>query len=89
MPRSTSDHSSSPIETPAGLRTMASHARRLARSAGDEEAAAKLIEFAEELEGRAATLDTAVQAFSHEDAAAIKSIEDDTDPQSGEGSTGA
>jgi len=79
MPRSTSDPPHAPIETPAGLRTMAEHARRLARSTGDEEAATKLTEFAEELEARAAALETAAQTVSHDDAAAIQKIEDGTD----------
>lgn len=69
-----------PIETPASLRTMAAHARRLARDAGDEEAAAKLTEFAAELEAKAATLESAPQTFSHDEAAKIDKIEDDTEP---------
>jgi hypothetical protein len=81
MPRSTSNPPSASIETPAGLRTMASHARRLARNAGDQKAKDKLIEFAEELEARATALDTAVQTFSHDEAAAIHNIEDTTDPE--------
>ena len=80
MPRSTDDLRHALIETPAGLRTMANHARRLARNAGDEEATTKLIEFAEELEAKAATLEAAPQTFTHDDAAVIQNIEDDVDP---------
>ena len=60
---------------------MAGHARRLARSAGDQESSTRLIEFAEELEARAAALENAPQVFSHDDAAAIQKIEDDADPE--------
>ena len=80
MPRGTKDPPRLPVETPDGLRTMAAHARRLARNAGDDEAAAKLMEFAEELEAKAATFETAPQTFSHDEAAKIDKIEDDTEP---------
>lgn len=80
MPRSAQVPSHAPAETPAGLRAMAGHARRLARDAGDQEAKTKLIEFAEELEARAAALGAAPQTFSHEDVEAIQRVEKDTDP---------
>jgi hypothetical protein len=60
---------------------MAGHARRLARDAGDQNAKTKLIEFAEELEAKAATLETAPQTFSHKDTEAIQRVDDETDPE--------
>ncbi len=67
-------------EIPAGLREMAARARRLALGT-DEVTAARLSEFAQELEARAAALEHSEQVFTHSDAAAIQR----TDPEVGEG----
>jgi hypothetical protein len=50
-------------------------ARPLAHDMLDEQTIAKLTEFAEELDTRAAALGTAPEAFSHEDAAAVQKAE--------------
>ena len=81
MPRSLNDPSQAPVETPAGLRSMAARARRLARNAGDQDSSTKLIEFAEELEARAAALETAPQVITHAEAAAIQKVEDHVGPE--------
>jgi hypothetical protein len=57
---------------------MAARARRLA-SASDDLTFSRLIEFAKELEDRAATLEPEIQTFSHEDAAAVQQVENNED----------
>lgn len=74
MPRG-SDPAQPRTENPTGLREMAARARRLARDMLDEQTIAKLTQFAEELEARAAALETAPQTFSHEDAVAVQKAE--------------
>jgi hypothetical protein len=59
MPRGSSDLADPPIETPAGLREMAAHARRLARDILDRQTVEALTEFAQDLEARAAALEPA------------------------------
>jgi hypothetical protein len=61
MPRETGDLPPPPSETPAGLRQMAARARRLAGSVFDQKTIDGLTEFAEELEARAAALETAIR----------------------------
>jgi hypothetical protein len=70
MPRESRELPPPLAETPAGLREMAARARRLARHVLDEVTIDKLSEFARELEARAATLETAPQSISHDEAAA-------------------
>jgi hypothetical protein len=48
-------------ETPVSLREMSARARRLAREILDRQATRRLIEFAEELEARAATMELTLQ----------------------------
>jgi hypothetical protein len=76
MPRGSSDPS---IETAAGLRQMAARARRLARGSLDRQTVEALTEFAQELEARAAALEPAPQTFSHDAAAAVQRVEDETE----------
>ena len=57
MPHSVNDPHQGPIKTPTDLRIMAARARRLAWEAGDAASNTKLIEFADELEVRAAALE--------------------------------
>ena len=78
MPRG-SDPAPYRTETPAGLRDMAARARRLAWGT-DDLTIARITEFAEELEARAAALEQAEQTFTHSEAAAIQS----SDPDIGE-----
>jgi len=67
------------LETPAGLREMAARARRLALASFDDLTFSRLIEFAKELEDRAATLEPGIQTFSHEDAVAVQQVENNDD----------
>ena len=53
----------SPTETPAGLRQLATRARRLAADMTIERDQEKLIEFAKELEARAAAVETGPPTF--------------------------
>ncbi len=62
-------------ETPSGLRDMAARARRLARNILDQQVIRHLIEFAEELEARAAALEPAPQPIPLQR----------SDPEAGEG----
>ncbi len=78
MPRSR-DPAPSRTDTPAGLRKMAARARRLALGT-DDLTAARMTEFAGELEARAVALEQAEQTFTHGEAAAIQS----SDPDVGE-----
>jgi hypothetical protein len=64
-------------ETPATLREMAARGRRLARNIVDWQAIRTLTEFAEELEARAAALETAPQTISHDEAAALQRSDPD------------
>ena len=57
MPRASSDLPPR-TETPATLRDMAAHGRRLAHTVSDQKACKALTEFAEELEARATALDS-------------------------------
>ncbi len=79
MPREISDRPPLRRDTPEALREMAMRARRLARGMLDEQTIANLTAFAEELEAQAAALGTAPQIFSHDEAAAVLSAEDDAD----------
>ena len=65
------------VETPAGPREMAARACRLARDMLDEQTIANLTAFAAELEARAATLETAPQTVSHQEAAALQRSDPD------------
>jgi hypothetical protein len=76
MPRG-SDPAPPRAETPEGLHAMAARARRLARGI-DERTTKELTALAEELEARAAALETAPQVVSHEDAVAVQQAEDRT-----------
>ena len=64
-------------EIPAELREMGTRARRLAREVSDPPAQANLIAFAEELEARAAALETAPQTVSHQEAATAQRSDPD------------
>jgi hypothetical protein len=55
MPRGGGEYASD--RTPDALRKQAAHARRLAKSSGDDKASRDLAEFAEELEASAAALE--------------------------------
>jgi hypothetical protein len=57
VPRSGRELPSTQVETPNGLRAMATRARRLAATIPGDEGAARLLEFARELEARADALD--------------------------------
>ena len=61
---------------------MAARARRLAHSILDRQAITGLTKLAQDMEARAAALETQtqVQTFSHSDAAAVQKTENDTDP---------
>ena len=76
MPRGT-DPAPPRTETPAGLREMASRAQRLARSSTDRLTSTRLIEFARELEARAAALEPPAQTISHHEAAAAQRSDPD------------
>jgi hypothetical protein len=54
------------------LREVAARARRLARQILDPQAETMLMGFAEEMEARAAALETAAQSVSHSDAVAVQ-----------------
>jgi hypothetical protein len=58
MPRSERTLPPSQVETSAGLRALAARARRLAAFIPRDEAADRLLEFARELDARAAQLET-------------------------------
>jgi hypothetical protein len=65
---------------PLGLyREIATRARRLAWGMSDELSMARLNAFAAELDAQAAALDTTPHVFSHDEAAAVRSAEDDAD----------
>jgi hypothetical protein len=53
--------------------------RRLALASFDDLTFSRLIEFAKELEDRAATLEPGIQTFSHEDAVAVQQVENNDD----------
>ena len=78
MPRASSDPPPR-TETPATLRDMAAHGRRLAHTVSDQKACNALTEFAEELEARATALESASQTFSHDEAAAVIRSDPDLD----------
>ena len=61
MPNGSGDVPNRRAEAPSGLRDMAARARRLARNILDQQVIRHLIEFAEELEARAAALESALQ----------------------------
>ena len=61
MPSSSGDVPNRRAETPSGLREMAARARRLARNILDQQVIRHLIEFAEELEARAAAIEPSPQ----------------------------
>lgn len=67
MPHESSDLSHAPHETPAGLRLLAARARRLAEATLDQQTENNLTAFAADLEGRAATLESAPQTVLRAD----------------------
>jgi hypothetical protein len=71
MPRESSNVPRPPTETSGGLRGLAAHARRLATTTLDEQAANELSEFADELEARTTALEPALQIVSREQASTV------------------
>ena len=72
MPRRTNELPSPGPQTAVELWEVAARARRLARQILDPQAETMLIGFAEEMEARAAALETAAQSLSHSDAIAVQ-----------------
>lgn len=77
MPREVSNRPPVRSDTPEALREMARRARRLAREILDQQARSRLTEFAEELETKAAALETTPQTFSHDEVVVVQ--KDDPD----------
>ena len=78
MPREISNRPPVRSDAPETFREMARRARRLAQEIIlDQEARSRLIEFAEELDAKAATLETTPQTFSHDEAVVVQ--KDDPD----------
>ena len=75
MPRGT-EPAPPRTETPAGLREMATRARRLVHGL-DELTIHRMNEFAEELEARAAALEQGEQVVSHSNAAMMRRSDPD------------
>jgi hypothetical protein len=72
MPRGSNELPRPRPPTARELRAVAARARRLAGQILDPQAETMLIGFADEMEARAATLETAAQSVSHGDAVAVR-----------------